>query len=246
VKFTPPNGQVEVRLRLESSRATIEVSDTGEGIEPDFMPMVFEAFRQGDGSARRRHRGLGLGLSIVRSLAELHGGRVSVRSEGVGRGSTFAVSLPIAAIRHDAGAMAPGGGAQATPATLAGLAVLVIDDDRDTCALVMRTLEQYGARTEGRHSAKDGFEALRRLRPDVLVSDIGMPEEDGHSLIGRIRDLAPEDGGRTPAAALSAFARAEDRQRALLAGFDSYAIKPVEPSELVAVVANLAARTPRG
>ncbi|HYF59074.1 MAG TPA: response regulator [Burkholderiaceae bacterium] len=246
VKFTPPAGHIEIRLERVASRARLEVTDSGEGIAPDFLPLVFEAFRQGDGSARRRHRGLGLGLSIVKSLTEMHGGRVEARSPGVGRGSTFLVSLPIAAVQPETGDAGAESVSKLSTTTLTGLSVLVVDDDPDTSALIARTLEQYGARTTCRHSAGDGLEALRRLRPDVLVSDIGMPGEDGYAFIGRVRDLPSAEGGNTPSAALSAFARSEDRQRALFAGFDSYAIKPVEPAELVAVVANLAARARRG
>ncbi len=247
IKFTDRGGRVEVRLRRRGSQVEIAVSDSGKGIDPDFLPHVFERFRQADSSITRRHGGLGLGLAIVRQLVELHGGTVRAESPGENLGATFTVSLPVMAVAggvppaargpRDSGAPAA---EAAAPPSLAGLSVLVVDDDRDARELLSRVLEHFGAEVQLAASAAEGLQVLRSARPDVLVSDIGMPDVDGYELIRRVRDL--EDGvARTPAIALTAFARAEDRERALEAGYQVHVAKPVDPGRLVAAVASLAA-----
>ncbi|HJR06912.1 MAG TPA: CHASE domain-containing protein [Pyrinomonadaceae bacterium] len=252
IKFTPKAGRVSVRLQRTDSQAEIVVSDSGQGIKADFLPYIFDRFRQADGSITREHGGLGLGLSIVRHLVELHGGTIRAESDGPERGSTFRVRLPLMALRGGAdgrGAHSGATGASVAVAAnardnlLAGLRILVVDDDEDTRALLVTTLEQSGAESvEAAASASDALGALRRLAPDVLVSDIGMPGVDGYELIRQIRALPPESGGRVPAAALTAYAAPDDRQRALDAGYDLHISKPVEPSELTAAVARLAGR----
>ena len=252
IKFTPKAGSVRVGLRRSGSHAEITVSDTGQGISPEFLPYIFDRFRQADGSITREHGGLGLGLAIVRHLVELHGGTIRAESEGLERGSTFRVSLPLMALRsgadgrlasREATGASDGVVANKRENLLAGLRVLVVDDDADTRALLVTTLEQSGAESvASAASAHDALGALRRFAPDILVSDIGMPVVDGYELIRRIRARSPEEGGRVPAAALTAYAAPDDRQRALDAGYDLHISKPVEPSELVAAVARLAGR----
>ncbi|HEU4410745.1 MAG TPA: PAS domain-containing protein [Polyangiaceae bacterium] len=242
VKFTPEGGRVEVRLGHEGAHAVLRVADTGRGIEPDFLPHVFERFRQAEGGATRRVGGLGLGLAIVRHLAEMHGGTVGAESEGEGRGATFTVRLPL--VRHALAESGrprpppPGLGLPCSP-ELAGLRVLVVDDEPDARDLVRALLEGCGARVSTAASAAEALELLRAERPDVLVSDLAMPHEDGYDLIRKVRALPPDEGGRTPALALTAYARAQDRTRVLLAGFGSHVPKPVEPLELIAVIVSL-------
>ncbi len=251
IKFTPKGGRVQVRLERVNSHVEIVVSDTGPGISPDFLPHAFERFRQADAAITRKHGGLGLGLAIVRHLVELHGGAVSVESGGEGQGATFSVQLPLMIVhgevvaeeRRHPRAEAPGE-ALCRP-QLDGLRVLVVDDERDARLMLKAMLAQCGAEVAEADSAAGALAAFEEFRPDVLVSDIGMPEEDGYSLIRKIRALAPERGGRTPAAALTAYAGVEDRKRALLAGYQVHVPKPVDPTELLAVVASLAGRTGR-
>ena len=244
IKFTPEGGRVEVRLARVGTHAEVVVSDTGAGINPEFLPFVFERFRQADMSHTRAHGGLGLGLGIARHLVELHGGAVEAASEGEGRGATFTVRLPLAAEgAHPASTEINGqvtaGSGPGDGATLAGLRVLVVDDEPDVCELLAVTLKASGAAVTAASSAGEAFEALRQERPDVLVCDIGMPGEDGFSLIRKVRALPPGEGGETPAAALTAYARDEDRVRALLSGFQVHIPKPVDPEELTAVLAGL-------
>ncbi|HEX8139820.1 MAG TPA: PAS domain S-box protein [Pyrinomonadaceae bacterium] len=251
VKFTPRDGRVEVRLERNDSYVSIIVSDTGMGIRPDFLPFVFERFRQADSTSTRQYGGLGLGLAIVRHLVELHGGRARVSSPGENLGATFTVELPLIApsiesTAPEERALLP---ADETLAEfdgghmLDGLRVLVVDDEQDARELVSTILEQQGATVTTVRSAAEALETLTLIQPDVIISDIEMPNEDGYALIKKIRELEPQEGGRTPAAALTAYARTEDRMRALLAGFQIHLPKPVEPAELIAVVANLAERT---
>ena len=244
IKFTPRGGKVHVSLRRVSSHVELAVVDTGQGIGEDFLPYVFERFRQADASTTRAHRGLGLGLSIVRSLVELHGGTVQAWSEGVGRGSTFRIELPLMAIdEKDATLRRPGSHAEGyvqDPPSLSGLKILMVDDEADARQLVKRLLEDCGAVVVLAGSAREGLESVRREHPNMLISDIGMPEEDGYAFIRKVRSLRPDEGGDTPAAALSAFARAQDRTRALRAGYQTYIAKPVDPGELAAAVASLA------
>jgi PAS domain S-box-containing protein len=252
VKFTPKGGRVQVGLERVNSHVEIVVSDTGRGIAPDVLPHVFERFLQADSSTTRAHGGLGLGLAIVRHLAELHGGTVRAESEGEGQGATFTVDLPLMIVRaprrveaRNAERVQPTadrGEGLACPPELDGLHVLVVDDEEDARALLTTVLESCGARVTAVGSAREALDALGREKFDVLLSDIGMPEEDGYWLIKKVRKLTPERGGRTPAAALTAYAGARDRMRVLRSGYQIHVPKPVEPAELVAVVANLAGR----
>ena len=244
IKFTPRGGKVHASLRRVSSHVELAVVDTGQGISEEFLPYVFERFRQADASTTRAHRGLGLGLSIVRSLVELHGGTVQARSEGVGRGSTFRIELPLMAVdERDSkllGTHPRAEGIVQDQPSLDGLKILMVDDEADARLLVKRLLEGCGAQVVLAGSAREGLESVRREHPNMLISDIGMPEEDGYAFIRKVRSLRPDEGGDTPAAALSAFARAQDRTRALRAGYQTYIAKPVDPSELTAAVASLA------
>jgi len=255
IKFTPRGGRVDVRLAGRDGHAEVVVSDTGRGIPAEFLPHVFERFRQADGAITREHGGLGLGLSIVRHLVELHGGRVRAESEGPGRGATFTVSLPLLRnadsglrIKESDDVAAADQSANRNPqsAILSGLRVLVVEDDEDARALLTTVLEGAGARVSTAPSAAAGFELLKRLRPDVLVADIGMPGEDGYGLLRRVRALAPGEGGATPAAALTAYARPEDRAQTLAAGYQMHIPKPVIPATLVAAVAELSGRKKEG
>jgi PAS domain S-box-containing protein len=249
IKFTPAGGRVEVRLEQLDDQVRVQVSDTGAGIDPQFLPHVFERFRQADSSSTRAHGGLGLGLAIARHLVEAHGGTVAAESQGRGRGATFTVSLPIAA--QHARAMPAEASRQPPPApearrrrapSLDALRVLIVDDDADTLEVVRELLEQAGARVTAASSVTEALTCLQDSPPDVLVSDIGMPGEDGFSLIKKVRGLAPERGGRVPAAALTAYTQSEDRRQALQAGYQAYLSKPIDPSELTAAVARLAGR----
>jgi signal transduction histidine kinase/ActR/RegA family two-component response regulator len=250
IKFTPGGGRVEVRLERVASHVEIIVNETGEGIKADFLPFVFDRFRQADGSITRQHGGLGLGLAIVRHLVELHGGTVKAESLGEGQGATFTVNLPLAAVHtQDRGSRRVDAAAENTqlavecPERLEGLKVLVVDDEADMCELLKAMLGDCGAEVTSAGSASEALELLEPLRPDVLISDIGMPGEDGYFLIGKIRALPAARGGKIPAIALTAYARAEDRLRILRAGYQMHVPKPVELPELVAVVASLAARS---
>jgi PAS domain S-box-containing protein len=237
IKFTPKGGAVSVSLGRAGSRAEIAVRDTGQGIDPELLPHVFDRYRQGDSSITRKHAGLGIGLALVKHIAEQHGGEVRAESAGEGKGATFVVSLPVAAARREEGP---------TPldacASLDGVRVLVADDDADARDLVRRVLSDCGAEVTAVGSASEVVQELPRYRPDVLVSDIGMPEMDGYELMCAVRSLPPERGGKTPAVALTAFGRPEDRLRALRVGYQMHLAKPVDQAELLVVVANLAGR----
>jgi len=243
IKFTPEGGGVEIRVGLADGRAQIVVSDTGRGIGPDFLPFVFERFRQADSATTRTHGGLGLGLAIVRQLVELHGGTVRAESPGEGQGATFTVSLPIPTFQLD-GAEGHGAPGKVDAPSLEGLRVLVVDDEADARESLTVVLEQCGAVVTAVASVREALGALAHQRPDILVSDIGMPEEDGYSLIEKVRVLeAAQRGGRIPAVALTAYAAPEDRRRALAAGYELHVPKPVTPEELVTAVANLSGRS---
>jgi CheY-like chemotaxis protein len=250
IKFTPEGGRVEVRLARAGDEAEISVADTGQGIEPEFLPHIFERFRQADASTTRAHGGLGLGLSIVRHLVELHGGSVRVESAGAGRGATFSVRLPLAEARvaqqearADAPAADPSAVRDPRSQILAGLRVLVVEDDADTLYMLGKTLERYGAHTTGCETADAALEAYGGGEFDLLISDIGMPEADGYWLVRRLRALEAERGvRRLPAVALTAYARNEDRDAALAAGFEAHIAKPVAPAELVEAAARLTGR----
>jgi CheY-like chemotaxis protein len=244
IKFTPKGGRVGVSVGREGSDVCIRVSDTGQGIPAEFLPHVFERFRQVDGSTTREHGGLGLGLAIVRHLVEQHGGHVSAESAGAQRGSTFRISLPIAAVKVASEAHAAEDAPPPHPPTedgaaaLGGLRVLVVDDQPDARELLAVVLGGAGAEVSTAASASEALELLGREGVDVLVSDVGMPVEDGYSLVGRVRSLT---ASLIPAIALTAYATEEDRRRALAAGFDAHVAKPVEPTELVSIIANLVA-----
>ncbi|HEU4535274.1 MAG TPA: ATP-binding protein, partial [Polyangiaceae bacterium] len=242
IKFTPAGGRIEVRLERRGPHVELRVADEGPAIDPALLPHAFEPFRQADGERARGKGGLGLGLALVKSLAELHGGSAVAESDGVGRGAAFTVRLP-AGPPSSAPPPPPGAGeGTAVPRPLDGLYVLVVDDEGDVRELIEAVLASRGASVVTAESAPEGFELLQRLRPDVLISDISMPVEDGYSLLRRVRQLGPDAGGETPALALSAFARPEDRTRALLAGFNMHLAKPADPDELVAVLAKLVER----
>lgn len=243
VKFTPQHGHIEVTLERESSNARLRVTDSGQGIAPEFLPRVFDRFRQADSSTTRNYGGLGLGLAIVRHLVELHGGNVSADSAGKGKGAIFSVSFPLIAertetlrfnlsgetVRHDLHA-------------LNGLRVLLVDDEADARVLIGTVIAGTGAEVKACESASEALQVLTEWRPDILVSDIAMPEEDGYSFIGKVRSLPREKGGEIPAAAFTAYARDEDRQRALEAGYQMHITKPVSSGQLVAKIAELAGR----
>jgi PAS domain S-box-containing protein len=255
VKFTPAGGRVKVTVERLPAYVRIAVSDTGEGIGPEFLPHVFERFRQGDGSTTRRHGGLGLGLSIVRYLVEAHGGAVHAHSAGLGHGATFTVDLPLADPQAQTRfgeargaesiarrAATDGGGEGDVPPALVGVRVLVVDDDGDALALLALLLENNGAEVLAVGTASAALEALGRFRPDVIVSDIGMPGGDGFELLKRVRALDRSRGGAVPALALTAYASEVDRERALAAGFHQHLAKPADPQELIASIAALAGR----
>ena len=248
VKFTPGGGFVKVTLHGDNSHAEITVTDSGEGIKPDFLPHVFDRFRQADGTTTRTYGGLGLGLAIVRHLVELHGGVVRAESAGKGQGATFIVRIPLmlptegqveVERRQPAQAVVESG---EQSQSLDGLRVLVVDDELDARELVTTMLERCGAEVFAAASVGEALERLESWKPSVLIADIGMPGEDGYDLIRKVRDLSKERGGRTPALALTAYARTEDRVRALSAGYQMHLSKPVDQLELAAVVARLAER----
>jgi PAS domain S-box-containing protein len=242
VKFTPRGGRIDVALQRRGSQLELSVSDSGIGIAADFLPHVFDRFRQADSSTTRDHGGLGLGLAIVKQLMELHGGAVSAQSAGVDRGASFVVTLPVAAeaVRTPASAADD----RAAPdVDLRGLKVLVVDDEPDARELVRQLLDDCRADVFTAASAAEAMTLLQLERPDLLLSDIGMPERDGFQLIEDVRRLPAERGGHTPAMALTAFARPDDRARAMQAGYQQHLSKPVEPRALVAAVANLVGRS---
>jgi len=248
IKFTPKGGRVEVRLAGIASHVEITINDTGQGIDPVLLPHVFDRFRQSDSSTTRSHGGLGLGLSIVRQLVELHGGTVTAESPGAGAGTTFKVILPVRNGNHepsDLGQTRPLI-ARNTPTdrqrSLNGLRVLVVDDEPDSREFVAAVLTGRGAEVVSSSSAAEALEEMERRQFDVLVSDIGMPLVDGYDLISKVRQLPAERGGEIPAAALTAYAGIETRRRVLSAGYQVHVPKPVEPANLTTVVASLARR----
>lgn len=249
IKFTPKGGEVQVRLERVNSHLEISVTDSGEGISADFLPHVFERFRQEDSTSRRSHGGLGLGLAIVRHLTELHGGRVTADSRGPGLGAKFTILLPVLAARkRPEDHVHPAAGASASALlegpSLEGVRVLLVDDEADAREILSLILGQRGAVVHAASSAGDGLRALDAFDPHVIVSDIEMPGEDGYSFIRQVRERAAEHGGMIPAAALTAYSRSQDRLLALSSGFQMHVPKPVEPAEIVAVVWSLARRRP--
>jgi CheY-like chemotaxis protein/anti-sigma regulatory factor (Ser/Thr protein kinase) len=250
IKFTPRGGRVQIRSQRVNSHLEIVVTDTGQGIAADFLPHVFDRFRQADQRTSRQHGGMGLGLAIVRHLVELHGGSVRANSEGEGHGSTFTVMLPITPIYQvdeSGGRVHPGARDLLPPVDdcadrLDGLHILVVDDEADTRDLLKQGLEYCGANVEVVGTANEALESLASNAPDILISDIGMPVVDGYDLIKQVRGLPPNRGGRIPAIALTAYTRTEDRLQSLRAGYDMHVPKPVELAELVAVAATVVRR----
>ncbi len=265
IKFTPEDGRIEV-LQNQSARpggnAEVIVRDSGQGIAPEFLPFVFDRFRQMDSSASRRHGGLGLGLSIVKQLVELHGGTVRAESKGLEQGATFAVTFPIGkavqaarfapAVANSGARFSPAPakneetdltsvhGAKERGKELAGIRLLLVEDEADQRYLLQKILQSRGAQVSVAENAKTGFERLRQERPQLLISDIGLPEMDGYEFLRRVRELPEDQGGQTPAIALTAFVRTEDRGRALEAGFLTHVTKPADTAELVHAVMNVA------
>ena len=248
VKFTPRGGQIQIRLQRINSHVEFIVTDTGKGIEPRFLPLVFDRFRQGDSSTTREHGGLGLGLAIVRHLVELHGGVVSAHSEGEGKGAEFVVQLPISiAVRpeaEDEARVHPGVGGKTPYAmpSLAGLRILIVDDEQDARDIVSAILAEAGAEVAAAASARQGLDLIDQWKPDVLISDIGMPGEDGYDLIRKLRSRSADQRGQIPAVALTAFARTQDRLKILSSGYQMHLGKPIEPIELVTIVASVTKR----
>jgi PAS domain S-box-containing protein len=252
IKFTPKNGRVQIKLERVNSHVEITVADNGIGIDAATLPFVFERFRQSDSSTTRKHGGLGLGLAIVRHLVELHGGTVQVASGGLNQGAVFTVAFPLLVVSAKESESGKEGDQAADtfpagigsisftcPPQIKDLRVLLVDDEPDTREILMFIFEHCQARVTVAGSVAEALEIVQTDQFDILVSDIGMPDRDGYDLIKNIRELAPESGGRMPAVALTAYARTEDRMKVLAAGFQMHVPKPVEPAELLAVVASL-------
>jgi CheY-like chemotaxis protein len=252
VKFTPKGGSIRVVMGRVNSHIEVSVTDSGQGMKAEFIAHAFERFRQSDTKGTQKTGGLGLGLSIVKSLVEMHGGSVRAASEGEGKGSTFVVHLPVAVVdaRQEGGDRVhprpaiTDGAVDVGAISLAGVKVVVVDDEPDAREMIRRALVASGAEVVAAGSAAEALDAVERFRPDVMVSDIGLPEQDGYELIRRVRMLG--GAGGVKAVALTAFARLEDRTRAMLAGYQMHLAKPVEPSELVVTVASLAGRVAVG
>lgn len=248
LKFTPRDGAVDVRLERMQGHVAISVTDTGKGIAPEFLPFVFDRFRQADASITRTVGGLGLGLSIVKQLVEMHGGSVQCTSNGLDTGARFTVHLPVVIeqeLPRNTRKQASNGVRKTTKfhrADLSGIRILVVDDSPDALDLVKRVLSECDAEVLTASSAVEAMALIESFRPDVVVSDIGMPDVNGYELLRKVRALPSERGGAIPAIALTAFARSEDRTRALRAGFQMHVSKPVEPAELVATVASVVRR----
>ena len=243
VKFTPHGGKISVRLEQEGADARVTVKDTGQGIEPEFLPRVFDRFRQADSSTTRSFGGLGLGLAIVRHLVELHGGTVSAHSDGVNKGATFSATFPLLADRNAPIAVAHSGEMTALENhSLDGLRVLVVDDEAEARQIISTVIIRTGAEVKTCNSASEALAELADWKPDVILSDIAMPEEDGYSFINKVRSLPRDKGGDTPAAALTAYARDVDRRQALAAGYQMHIAKPIGAGQLVTMIARLAGR----
>ena len=248
VKFTPMGGRVQIRSQQINSHVEVVVTDNGKGIDRNLLPLIFERFRQGDSSTAREHGGLGLGLAIVRHLVELHGGVVTARSQGVGKGAEFAVEIPIsiapsAELENESRVSRGAGSTALTPMpSLDGLRILIVDDDADAREVVSTILSQAGAEVATASSAAQAIDLVDRWVPNVLISDIGMPGEDGYQLIRKLRARSPDKSNQIPAIALTAFARSQDRLKALSSGYQTHLAKPIEPIELVTVVASLTQR----
>jgi CheY-like chemotaxis protein len=235
VKFTETGGEVHVQFGRVGTKFEITVTDTGEGIDPAFLPFVFDPFAQADSSATRRHAGLGLGLSIVRHIVQMHGGTVMAHSEGKGRGTTMAVRLPIPAISG-----APRSKKKHHVASLQGVKVIVVEDEPDTRHMLTVVLEQHGASVISASSAEEALKALSAQKPDILISDLGMPDMDGFDLIRKVRTELTPELRNVPALALSAYATTEDKQKAVQAGYQAHVSKPAALDDLLTAVSNLA------
>jgi CheY-like chemotaxis protein/nitrogen-specific signal transduction histidine kinase len=253
VKFTPGGGRVQVSLERVNSHLEIIVSDSGQGIEPELLPRIFDRFRETETSGIRTHSGNGLGLAIVKSLVELHGGGVRAKSPGTGKGSTFTVVLPLILLHangtngervHPSSSSQLGGDIDQVQ-NLNNVDILVVDDEPDARDLLQRLLEDHGAKVRTAGSAREALDVFAAAPPDLLISDIGMPVMDGYALIRDVRRRSRDEGGEIPAIALTAFARSEDRMRAMIAGYNLHLAKPIEPTELMVAVASLSGRTGR-
>jgi len=242
VKFTPHGGKIDVRVAEDDANAMVTVTDTGQGIAAEFLPRVFDRFRQADSSTTRSFGGLGLGLAIVRHLVELHGGTVSAYSDGAGKGATFSASFPLLTDRAAPVAVHSGEIHAAASRSLDGLRVLLVDDEVETRQIISTVVERTGAEVKTCTNAREALTELVAWRPHVILSDIGMPDEDGYSFINRVRSLSHDEGGATPAAALTAYARDEDRKQALDAGYQMHIAKPIGAGQLVTMIARLAGR----
>jgi CheY-like chemotaxis protein len=243
VKFTPHGGKIFVRVDRDGSDARVSVRDTGQGIDAEFLPRVFDRFRQADSSTTRSFGGLGLGLAIVRHLVELHGGTVSAHSEGVKKGATFTATFPLLADRTEPVAFVQCEQPSADSHSLDGLRVLLVDDEPEAREVISTVITRTGAEVKACTSAHEALMNLMEWKPDVILSDIAMPDEDGYSFIGRVRSLPRDKGGETPAAALTAYARDVDRRQALAAGYQMHIAKPIGASQLVTMIARLAGRS---
>jgi signal transduction histidine kinase len=244
IKFTPGGGHVTLFARRSESTLVIRVRDDGQGVSPEFLPHLFEPFRQADGSTTRRHGGLGLGLSIVRQLVEAHGGTISAHSDGIGKGTTLAVAIPARPAAPAVGARSevprraePPQGASET--RLDGVRLLVVDDDEDSRELIVCLLQESGASVTSASSADEAMRLLKQSRPDVMLSDIGMPDVDGFALMRQVRGMPPERGGGVPAIALTAYASEADGARVRAAGFQAHVTKPIDPDALTAAISHL-------
>jgi PAS domain S-box-containing protein len=239
VKFTPSGGRIDIRLEQIDNQAQITITDTGKGISPDFLPHIFESFRQEDASVTRKHGGLGLGMAIVYQLVEAHGGTVTADSPGEGKGATFTVRLPLINVNSKADQSSPW---PEQNLDLTGIRVLIIDDDPDSRELISMVIAQAGAEATTVASAAEFLNVLESFQPDVVVSDIGMPQVDGYTLLRQVRSLSPDQGGQVPAIALTAYAGEIDRQQAIAAGFQKHIVKPIEPDKLMVAIVSLLSR----
>ncbi|HSL56156.1 MAG TPA: ATP-binding protein, partial [Pyrinomonadaceae bacterium] len=248
IKFTTRGGSVNIYLKCVASTARLTVSDTGDGISAEFLPYVFDRFRQAEGSISRKQGGLGLGLAVARHLVELHGGTITAESEGLGRGSRFTVDLPLAQERRDPARAEERKREVERRRTrkgvvrLDGVHVLLVEDDDDSRKLLGTMLRRYGARVTSTKSAAEALEVFEGELPDVMISDIGMPDQDGYELIRKLRSRPVEKGGATPAIALTGYASRKDRERALGSGYQQHMAKPIEQAELMATIAELVGR----
>ncbi|HET9714515.1 MAG TPA: ATP-binding protein, partial [Pyrinomonadaceae bacterium] len=243
VKFTPNGGRIHVRVEQDGSDARFTVKDTGQGIDPEFLPRVFDRFRQADSSTTRSFGGLGLGLAIARHLVELHGGTVSAHSDGMNKGATFSATFPLIAERAEAIAIGQSGEMTALDLhSLDGLRVLLVDDEAEAREILSTVITRTGAEVKTCKTAGEALSKLVEWKPDVILSDIAMPDEDGYSFINKVRSLPREKGGETPAAALTAYARDVDRRQALAAGYQMHIAKPIGAGQLVTMIARLAGR----